>query len=105
MHAGFRVDKGFLGRGDAVGDERGLDRYAALDQRQGDRTKLVVARGGADATDHLAVGEQIGADSGQLGQRSVELEPYKSAWRPAQVVHARDRLLAAVAALVERDGR
>ena len=65
-----------------------------------------MARRGPDEADHLAAltGQpELGTASGQPVLRAVEVQQHQPAWRPAQGVDARDRLLAAVAALLEMD--
>ena len=59
---------------------------------------------GADEADDLVAVEQLGADGGQPVLRAVEVQQRQPARRPAEGVHPRDGLLAAVAALVEVDG-
>ena len=82
-----------------------VERHVALDQGQRDRAELVVAGRGADEADHLLPRPQLGADRRQPVLGAVEVEQREPARRTTEVVHPRDGLLPAVAALVQVDGR
>ena len=89
----------------AVHDGQDLVRGdGAFDDGQGDGAHLVVLRHGGHGA-HLPVARtHLAADRGQGVLGTVELEEHETARRVAQVVDARDRLLALVAALGQVHG-
>ncbi len=78
-----------------------VDRHVALDQRERDRAELVVAGARPDEADVAAVVGHRRAGGRQPVLRAVEVQQHQPAGRAAERVDAGDRLLAAVAALVE----
>ena len=73
----------------------------ALHHGQRDRAQLVVLDGGAEEADRAAVEQHRRARRGQLVPLAGQVQQHQPARRPAEVVHPGDRLLAAVAALVQ----
>ena len=66
--------------------------------------ELVVPDDGADPAHLAGAGQHRRAGLGELLADAVEVQQHQPARRPAQVVHPRHGLLAAVAALVQVDG-
>src|SRR5665647_145468 len=98
----------------AVDDELDVGGRRALDDRERDRAELVVTGDARDLPDdptRLAARRELTelphlrARLGQQVARAVEVQHDDASGRSAEVVHARDRLLAAVAALVQVHSR
>src|SRR5659263_395289 len=98
----------------AVDDELDVGGRRALDDRERDRAELVVTGDARDLPDdptRLAARRELTelphlrARLGRQVARAVEVQHDDASGRSAEVVHARDRLLAAVAALVQVHGR
>src|SRR5580765_8948148 len=101
------LDDDSLRGGDAFNDKIHIGRSVSLDQRQSDRAVLVVPgdRGEVpDRTRRLTGHEHRRSDLGQGVPRAVEVQEDESPRRTTEVVDAGDRLLAAVAALVQMHG-
>src|SRR5690606_24195056 len=98
-------DDDLLRRGDlaavAVDRERRGRVDVALEHGERDRPELVVARDRRHVPDGALAVAHLGARDGQHVARAVQVQHREAARRAAQVVHARDRLLTAVAALVQ----
>src|SRR5699024_1798154 len=91
------------GRG-AVDVEGGVRGDRPLERREGDRTLLVVLDHGAEPADGASAHADVGARGRQVVPAgAVELQPDEHARGLAEVVDPRDRLLAAVAPLVQMD--
>src|SRR6185369_17271880 len=101
--AGLSSDSGLDGRGRRAHPQRRVVGDVLLHHGQGDRAQLVMVRRRTDEADGTAiVGRYRRTGRGQLvGADAVEVQQDQLARRPAQVVHQRDRLLPAVAALVQ----
>src|SRR5450830_2188814 len=98
----------------AVDDELDVGGRRTLDDRERDRSELVVTGDARDLPDdpaclaarrELTELPHLRAGLGQQVAGAVEVQHDDASRRSAEVVHARDRLLAAVAALVQVHGR
>ena len=87
----------------AAGAQGGVGRYPALEQRQGDRAQIDVVDDGSQPAHRAAAGQHRIA-GGRPVHRPVQVQQRQHPRRFAQVMHPRNGLLAAIAALVEVDG-
>ena len=84
--------------------QRRVHRDRLLHQRERDDAELVVADDGADTADLARAGEHRRPGLGQHLADAVQVQQHQPPRRAAEVVHPGDRLLPAVAALVQVDG-